>query len=52
MATIESTNPADLQDVVARVELAGAGRLVAAARRAQEAQRAWAAGSRARCAAR
>src|SRR4051812_17641661 len=42
MATIESTNPADLQDVVARVEASGAQGILDAARRARKAQRAWA----------
>src|SRR6476646_11792686 len=43
MAMIESTNPANLQDVVARVEASDAQSIVDAARRATEAQRAWAA---------
>ena len=42
MATIESTNPANVQDVVARVDSADAQGIVDAARRAHEAQRAWA----------
>src|SRR5689334_15854200 len=41
--TIDSVNPADLSDVVARVELAGPEALAEAARRANAAQRAWAA---------
>jgi aldehyde dehydrogenase (NAD+) len=40
--TIDSVNPADLDDVVARVELAGPEVLVEACRRANAAQRAWA----------
>ena len=40
--TIDSVNPADLSDVVARVELAGPQALVEAARRANAAQRVWA----------
>jgi aldehyde dehydrogenase (NAD+) len=39
---VESVNPADLSDVVARVELASAGTLVAAARAASAAQPQWA----------
>src|SRR3954463_6260087 len=42
--TIDSVNPADLDDVVARVELSGPDGLVAAARAATAAQRRWAAG--------
>ena len=42
--TLDSVNPADLSDVVARVELAAPEALVEAARRANAAQRAWAAG--------
>src|SRR3954468_8487000 len=42
MPTLESTNPANLEDVVARVELADAQAIVDALRRAGEAQRAWA----------
>jgi len=41
--TYVSTNPADLNDVVARVELAGAPEFAEAARRAKQAQPAWAA---------
>jgi alpha-ketoglutaric semialdehyde dehydrogenase len=41
--TVESVNPADLDDVVARVELCGPAGLVEAARAADAAQRAWAA---------
>src|SRR3954469_9694027 len=41
--TVASVNPADLSDVVARVELAGADGIVEAARRANAAQREWAA---------
>jgi aldehyde dehydrogenase (NAD+) len=40
--TVDSVNPADLSDVVARVELAGSEVLVDAARRANTAQRGWA----------
>ena len=40
--TVDSVNPADLWDVVARVELAGPEVLVEAARRANAAQREWA----------
>ena len=40
--TLDSVNPADLSDVVARVELAGPQAIVEAARRANAAQRAWA----------
>src|SRR3954449_4828638 len=40
--TVDSVNPADLSDVVARVELAGPEVLVEAARRANAAQREWA----------
>src|SRR3954449_4309996 len=40
--TVDSVNPGDLSDVVARVELAGPEALVEAARRANAAQRAWA----------
>ncbi len=40
--TVDSVNPADLADVVGRVELAGPEALVEAARRGNEAQRAWA----------
>src|SRR5690349_11655946 len=40
--TIDSVNPADLSDVVARVELAGPEAIVDAARRANAAQRVWA----------
>jgi len=40
---VDSLNPADLDDVVARVELAGPDALVDATRRAAPAQRAWAA---------
>ncbi len=43
MTRYESRNPADLDDVVADVELASAADLVEAARRARQAQRAWAA---------
>src|SRR4051795_814299 len=42
MPTLESTNPANLEDVVARVELGDAQAIVDALRRAGEAQRAWA----------
>src|SRR3954468_5734185 len=41
--TVDSVNPADLSDVVARVELAGPDAIVEAARRAKTAQREWAA---------
>ena len=41
--TMDSVNPADLRDVVARVELATAETFVAACRAAREAQPAWAA---------
>jgi alpha-ketoglutaric semialdehyde dehydrogenase len=41
--TVDSINPADTSDVVARVELAGADTLIAACLSAHEAQRAWAA---------
>src|SRR4051812_4276983 len=41
--TVDSVNPADLGDVVARVELAGPDAIVAAARRANAAQQQWAA---------
>src|SRR5512133_1928522 len=41
--TVDSVNPADLTDVVARVELAGPDGIVQAARRANAAQREWAA---------
>ncbi len=40
--TVDSVNPADLGDVVARVELAGPEALVEATRRANAAQREWA----------
>src|SRR5690349_2223149 len=40
--TIDSVNPADLSDVVARVELAEPEAVVEAARRANAAQRSWA----------
>src|SRR3954470_13814276 len=40
--TLDSVNPADLSDVVARVELAGPEALVEAARQANAAQRVWA----------
>src|SRR3954449_5600599 len=40
--TVDSVNPADLSDVVARVELAGPDGIVKAARRANAAQREWA----------
>lgn len=43
VTTVDSVNPADLSDVVARVELAGPQALVDAARTANAAQRAWAA---------
>jgi alpha-ketoglutaric semialdehyde dehydrogenase len=43
MATVDSVNPADLSDVVARVELVSAPTFVAACRAAREAQPAWAA---------
>jgi acyl-CoA reductase-like NAD-dependent aldehyde dehydrogenase len=43
MTTYESRNPADLADVVAKVELASAADLVEATRRAGVAQRGWAA---------
>ncbi len=43
VATVESVNPANTADVVGRVELAGPDALVDAARRANAAQRAWAA---------
>jgi aldehyde dehydrogenase (NAD+) len=39
--TVDSVNPADLGDVVARVELAGPDGIVEAARRANAAQREW-----------
>src|SRR3954465_8535003 len=39
--TVDSVNPADLSDVVARVELAGPEGIVEAARRANAAQREW-----------
>src|SRR4051812_278824 len=42
MPTLESTTPANLTDVVARVEATDAQGIVDAARKAQEAQRAWA----------
>src|SRR5262245_45459546 len=42
-STISSTNPADLADVVATVELTSADGLVAAARAARAAQPGWAA---------
>src|SRR3954449_6523343 len=42
MPTLESTNPANLEDIVARVELGDADAIVGALRRAGEAQRAWA----------
>src|SRR4051812_23658201 len=42
MPTLESTNPANLTDVVARVEATDAQGIVEVARRAGEAQRAWA----------
>ncbi|MCC8244917.1 aldehyde dehydrogenase family protein [Saccharothrix luteola] len=42
MTTYASTNPADLSDVVTRVELVGAEEFAAAARRARSAQREWA----------
>src|SRR4051812_21635341 len=42
-ATVDSLNPADLADVVARVELTTADGFVAAARAARAAQSAWAA---------
>src|SRR3954454_22101861 len=41
--TVDSVNPADLSDVVARVELAGPDGIIEAARRATAAQREWAA---------
>src|SRR3954453_16687061 len=41
--TVDSVNPADLSDVVARVELAGPDGIIEAARRANAAQRGWAA---------
>src|SRR3954469_21434150 len=41
--TVASVNPADLGDVVARVELAGPDGIIEAARRANAAQRGWAA---------
>src|SRR5690348_16890803 len=41
MPTIESTNPAELTDVVATVERADADAIVAALRAGGEAQRAW-----------
>jgi acyl-CoA reductase-like NAD-dependent aldehyde dehydrogenase len=41
--TVDSLNPADTAQVVARVELAGPDTLVAACRAADQAQRAWAA---------
>jgi acyl-CoA reductase-like NAD-dependent aldehyde dehydrogenase len=40
--TVDSVNPADLSDVVARVQLAGPEAFVEAARRAHSAQREWA----------
>jgi alpha-ketoglutaric semialdehyde dehydrogenase len=40
--TVDSVNPADLSDVVARVELIGPAGIVEAARRANAAQREWA----------
>jgi len=40
--TVDSVNPADLSDVVAHVELTGPEGVVAAGRRANAAQRAWA----------
>jgi len=43
IATFDSVNPADLTEVVARVELAGPATLVQACRSARAAQRAWAA---------
>src|SRR3954452_21466425 len=42
MPRLESTNPANLEDVVARVELGNAQAVVDALRRGGEAQRAWA----------
>ncbi len=39
---MQSVNPADLSDVVTTIELSGAAEIVAAARRASAAQRAWA----------
>ncbi|GAB2987221.1 aldehyde dehydrogenase family protein [Saccharothrix stipae] len=42
MPTYVSTNPADLSDVVTRVDLVGAEEFAAAARRAHQAQREWA----------
>src|SRR4051812_24514754 len=39
--TVDSVNPADLSDVVARVELAGPDGIIEAARRANAAQRGW-----------
>src|SRR4051812_17823939 len=42
MPTLESTTPANLTDVVARVEASDAQGIVDAARKAQDAQRAWA----------
>jgi aldehyde dehydrogenase (NAD+) len=41
--TVDSVNPADLSDVVARVELAGPDGIVEAARRANATQREWSA---------
>ena len=41
VTSLESLNPADLADVVVSIELATAGDVVAAARRAQAAQRSW-----------
>lgn len=43
VSTVDSINPANTSDVVARVDLAGADTLVAAARTGTEAQKAWAA---------
>jgi len=43
VGTVDSVNPADLDDVVATVELAGPQALVEAARTANDAQRVWAA---------
>lgn len=43
VATVDSVNPANTTDVVARVELAGPDTLVAAARTGHQAQKAWAA---------
>jgi aldehyde dehydrogenase (NAD+) len=42
MRTVDSVNPADTGDVVARVDLAGPDTVVAACRVANQAQRAWA----------